>query len=300
MNYSYFRDKTILVTRGTGSFGNTLVNRLIPLKPKRIVVFSRDEKKQEDMRNKYDSDILHFVIGDVRDRDAVDGAIIGVDYVFHAAALKQVPTCESYPLEAVKTNVLGASNVIQSAIEHRVKRLVILSTDKAVYPVNAMGMSKGLMEKIMVSYSDNPNTILCGVRYGNVLCSRGSVIPHFINSIKSGEALQVTNPDMTRFLLPLDDAIDLVVEALVGGERGKMYVRKSPACTIGTLAEAVCQIFKHRKGHTLTGVRPGEKIHEVLVPSEEGELYTSENAPRLNVKQTKKLLLTVPEFKELM
>lgn len=299
MNYKkHFKNKVILVTGGTGSFGNALVDRLIPLKPKKIVIFSRDEKKQEDMRNKYQNDLLSFIIGNVRDKEAVDKAVNGIDYIFHAAALKQVPTCEKFPLEAVKTNLLGSANVITSAIENKVKRLVILSTDKAVYPINVMGMTKALMEKIMIAYSDNPSTILCGVRYGNVLYSRGSVIPYFVSLIKKGEPLQVTNPRMTRFLLPLNDAVDLVLETLVNGKSGEMYVRKSPACTIDTLAKAMCEIFNHKWGYVIVGIRPGEKIHETLIPSEDETPFTSENTRRLNVAQTKKLLLTIPEIKE--
>jgi len=291
------KNKTILITGGTGSFGNALTDRLLPLQPKKVIIFSRDEKKQDDMRKKYQSNLLDFIIGDVRDKSTVDGAMVGVDYVFHAAALKQVPTCELFPLEAVKTNVLGSANVIQSAIEHKVKRLVILSTDKAVYPINAMGMSKGLMEKIMIACSNTKDTILCGVRYGNVLYSRGSVIPYFISLIKSGEPLRVTDPNMTRFLLPLYDAISLVLETMAKGKRGMIYVRKSPACTIETLAKAVCELFDYKKGYIVTGMRTGEKIHETLVAIE-GKSFTSENTKRLNVQETKELLLTVPEIKE--
>jgi len=291
------KNKTILITGGTGSFGNALTDRLLPLHPKKVVIFSRDEKKQDDMRKKYQSKLLDFIIGDVRDKSTVDGAMVGVDYVFHAAALKQVPTCELFPLEAVKTNTIGSANVIQSAIEHKVKRLVILSTDKAVYPINAMGMSKGLMEKIMIAYSKNKDTVLCGVRYGNVLFSRGSVIPYFISLIKKGEPLRVTNPEMTRFLLPLDDAISLVLETMAHGKRGEVYVRRSPACTIETLAKAICEMFHYDKGYVITGMRTGEKIHETLVATE-GNPFTSENTKRLGVKETKELLLTVPEIRE--
>lgn len=299
MNYKkYFKNKVVLITGGTGSFGNALVDRLLPFSSKKIVIFSRDEKKQEDMKIKYQNPLLHFVIGDVRDKEAVDIVMEGVDYVFHAAALKQVPNCEKFPLEAVKTNLLGSANVITSAIEHKVKRLVILTTDKAVYPINAMGMTKALMEKIMISYSDNPNTILCGVRYGNVLYSRGSVLPHFIESIKKKQPLKVTDPRMTRFLLTLDDAVDLVLEALTTGERGKMYVRKSPACTIGTLAQAMCELFDYEPKYVVVGIRAGEKIHETLIASETGVPFTSQNTRRLNVEETKQLLLTVPEIRK--
>lgn len=332
--------KVILITGGTGSFGNSIVEELISYKPKRIIIFSRDEKKQFDMRNKYNSPILNFVIGDTRDEANVNRVINGVDYVFHAAALKQVPTCEFFPLEAVKTNVFGAANVIQSAIEHKVKRVVVLSTDKAVYPINAMGMSKALMEKIMVASSkniitsDNQKTRLCGVRYGNVLYSRGSVLPYFISLLKQNKRLTITNPNMTRFLLPLSEAIDLVLYALINGENGHIYVKKSSACTIKTLALAVCEIFNYKKGYTEVGIRAGEKIHETLVSKEESlraietreyfdipsesqgldynkyffrgkkkdavnnDAFTSENTIRLNLEETKKLLLGLPEIQK--
>ena len=289
--------KTILITGGTGSFGKTVVAKLLPLKPKRIIVFSRDELKQEDMRNFYESPLLHFIIGDIRDKQAIEPAMEGVDYVFHAAAYKQVPMCEIYPLEAVKTNVLGGSNVIEAAIAHKVKRVVILTTDKAVYPINAMGMSKALMEKIMIASSHKSKTILCGVRYGNVLYSRGSVIPYFISLIKKGEPLQITNPNMTRFLLTLDDAVELVLETLTTGQRGQIYVRKSPACTIETLAKALCELFNYKKGYKIVGTRVGEKIHETLIASETTP-FTSENTKRLNVEETKKLLLTLGEIQD--
>lgn len=332
------KGKVILITGGTGSFGNSVISRLLTLKPRRVVVFSRDEKKQFDMRNKYDSDILKFVIGDVRDRDSVNRVMKdGIDYVFHAAALKQVPSCEFFPDQAIKTNILGAENVINAVIEHEVKRLVILSTDKAVYPINAMGMSKALMEKVMIAASKNildkksGVSTLCGVRYGNVLYSRGSVIPYFINLMKQNKKFQITDFDMTRFLLPLSDAIDLILFALVSGDNGHMYVRKAPACTIETLAKALCEIFDYEKGYEEVGLRAGEKMHETLVSAEEmvravdvGKYYkippesqgldynkyfvdgkrqrresisyTSENTRRLNVVQTKKMLLKLPEI----
>ena len=289
------KNKVVMITGGTGSFGNALVDRVLPMKPKRIVIFSRDEKKQSDMRNKYKNKLLYFIIGDIRDRESVDNSMVEVDYVFHAAALKQVPACEFWPMEAVKTNILGGNNVIQSAIEHKVKKVIILSTDKAVYPINAYGMSKAILEKIM-QISSTKNTIVCGVRYGNVMYSRGSVIPYFIDSIKKGEPLKITNVDMTRFLLKLDDAVDLVLEILAKGKRGQMYVRKSPACTIGTLAKAVCEIFNYKNGYKVVGVRIGEKMHETLIASED-EPFTSKNAKRLNVEEVKKLLLTLPEIK---
>jgi len=290
------KGKTILVTGGTGSFGNALIDRLLPLKVKEIIIFSRDEKKQSDMRNKYNNKLLHFVVGDVRDRDSLDSAMVGVDYVFHAAALKQVPACEFFPMEAIKTNTLGGNNVIQSAIAHKVKKVIVLSTDKAVYPINAYGMSKALMEKIMIA-TESTDTILCGVRYGNVLYSRGSVIPFFVSQIRKKEPLSVTDYKMTRFLLTLEDAVDLVMETLATGKSEQMYVRKSPACTMETLAKAMCEIFGHYKGYEEVGVKMGEKIHETLIASEI-EPFTSENTKRLNVKEVKKLLLTLPEIQE--
>lgn len=291
------KGKTILITGGTGSFGNEVIKKLLPLKPKQIIIFSRDELKQEIMRNTYQNPLLHFVIGDIRDRASLDHAMVGVDYVFHAAAYKQVPMCEIYPLEAVKTNVIGGSNVIESAIANGVERVVVLTTDKAVYPVNVMGMSKALMEKIMIANCNRSKTILCGVRYGNVLYSRGSVIPFFVSQIKKGEKLQITNPGMTRFLLPLPDACDLVLEALTSGERGKIYVRRSPACTIDTLAEALCQIFNYDKGFEVVGTRAGEKMHETLI-ADEIKPFTSANTKRLDVEETKALLLTLPQIQD--
>lgn len=290
-----FKGKTILITGGTGSFGNAVTNRLLKLNPKKIIIFSRDEKKQEDMRNRYNSPLLHFVIGDIRDKESIDSAMVGVDYVFHAAALKQVPAYEIYPMEAIKTNVLGGANVIDSAIKARVKRLVILTTDKAVYPINSMGMTKALLEKIMISKKDNPYTILCGVRYGNVLYSRGSVLPYFVHLInKNREPLRVTDLKATRFLLSLEDAVDLVLETLETGRSGKIYVRKSPACTMETLAQAMCELFDYDQGYVEIGMRIGEKLHETLVAPD----FTSENTKRLNVDETKLLLLTLPEIRK--
>lgn len=289
------KGKTILITGGTGSFGNTVVKRLISLKPKKIIIFSRDELKQEIMRKTYNNSILEFVIGDIRDRESIDKAMEGVDYVFHAAAFKQVPMCEIFPMEAIKTNILGGANVIESAIEHNVKRVVVLTTDKAVYPINAMGMSKALMEKIMISYKSK--TILCGVRYGNVLYSRGSVLPYFVSLIKQNKPLRVTDPNMTRFLLTLNDATDLVLETLENGKNGQIYVRRSPACTMGVLTLAMCEIFNHDKGYEVVGMRTGEKIHETLI-ADEYNPFTSENTRRLNIEETKKLLLSLPEIQE--
>ena len=292
-----FKNKIVLVTGGTGSFGNAVVERLLKLKPKKIIVFSRDELKQEVMRNKYNSPLLHFIIGDIRDRDSLDKAFKGVDYIFHAGALKQVPACEINPIEAIKTNTIGGQNVIEIAIRHKVKRVVVLTTDKAVYPINAMGMSKALMEKIMISYSNNPYTILCGVRYGNVLSSRGSVVPYFISLIKENKPLQITDPNMTRFLLTLDDAVDLVLETLKKGKSGQIYVKKSPACTIEILAKAMIDIFDYKKGFKVVGIRIGEKIHETLIASED-KPFTSENTLQLDVDQVKKLLLSLPLIQE--
>lgn len=289
------KDKIILITGGTGSFGNAVTKKLLKLNPKKVIIFSRDELKQEIMRNFYVDPRLHFIIGDIRDKEAIEKAMSGVDYVFHAAAYKQVPMCEIYPLEAAKTNVFGGSNVIEAAIKHNVKRVVILTTDKAVFPINAMGMSKALMEKIMIAASHNSKTILCGVRYGNVLYSRGSVIPFFVSLIKKNEPLQITNPKMTRFLLTLDDATDLVLETLVSGKPGEIYVRRSPACTIETLAKAMCELFNYDKGFKIVGSRVGEKIHETLIASEN---FTSENTRQLNVEETKQLLLTLPEIQD--
>src|SRR3990167_4656833 len=286
-------NKTIAITGGTGSFGNAVVKRLLPLKPKRVIIFSRDELKQEIMRNTYNNPILDFVIGDIRDIDSLDKAMMGVDYVFHAAALKQVPAGEINPMEYIKTNTLGGANVIESAIEHRVKRVVVLTTDKAVYPINAMGMSKALMEKIMVSRSGESDTIICGVRYGNVLYSRGSVVPYFVSLIKQNKPLRITDPTMTRFLITLPDAVELVLEALENGETGKIYVRRSPACTIQTLATAINELF-NKKDIEYIGTKPGEKIHETLIADEN---FTSENTKQLNVEETKRLLLTLPEIK---
>lgn len=294
------------------------------------------------MRNQFDNPRLRFIIGDVRDKESLENAMVGVDYVFHAAALKQVPTCEFFPMEAVKTNIIGPHNVIAAAIKNKVKRVVFLSTDKAVYPINAIGISKAMMEKVMIAESKNSDnykdikTILCGVRYGNVLYTRGSVIPYFVDLIKEGKKLPVTDYNMTRFLLPLADAVSLVLYALINGEKGHMYVKKSPACTMKTMAEAVCQIFNYKKGYYEAGIRAGEKMHETLITREElirakekkdyyeippesqgldynkyfykGKIvevdkvdpYTSENTKRLNVEETIKLLKTLPEIKALI
>jgi UDP-N-acetylglucosamine 4,6-dehydratase/5-epimerase len=323
-------NKRILITGGTGSFGNEVVTKLLSAcQPKEIVIFSRDEKKQFDMRNKLHAhQNLRFIIGDVRDKDSVGKVMRGIDYVFHAAALKQVPTCEFFPLEAVKTNILGASNVLDAAEENGVKKLVVLSTDKAVYPINAMGMTKALMEKLVMAKarSSKSNTIFCAVRYGNVMYSRGSVIPLFIEQVQKKQPLTITSPGMTRFLLPLPIAIELVLFALEHAENGNILVRKSPAATVQDIAEAIVDIFKHKHGIKTIGIREGEKLHETLVTREElmkaesfdhyyrieslkkldydkyfvegqhdhfpPDGYTSENTTRLSKKETKKLLLS--------
>src|SRR5665648_16655 len=241
-----FKDKTLLITGGTGSFGNAVLKRFLNTEVKEIRIFSRDEKKQDDMRIRLKNDKVKFYIGDVRDYESIDSATRGVDYIFHAAALKQVPSCKFYPMEAVKTNVLGAENVLNAAVNNKVKKVIVLSTDKAVYPINAMGISKALMEKLMVAKSrtvDEHITILCGTRYGNVIASRGSVIPLFINQIKSGQPLTVTDSNMTRFMMSLDSAVDLVLYAFKHAQQGDMFVKKAPACTIGDLALAIKELF---------------------------------------------------------
>lgn len=259
-----------MITGGTGSFGNAVLQRFLDSDIKEIRVYSRDEKKQDDMRRKLQNDKLKFYIGDVRDVASVDHALRGVDFVFHAAALKQVPSCEFYPIEAVKTNVIGASNVIDSAIRNKVKKVIVLSTDKAVYPINAMGMSKALMEKTMVAKSRNAeSTILCGTRYGNVMASRGSVIPLFVNQIKNGLPLTITDPQMTRFMMTLEDAVDLVLFAFQNAKPGDIFVQKAPASTIGTLAEALKSLYKSESPIKIIGTRHGEKLYESLVNKEE-------------------------------
>ena len=267
-----FQDKTLLITGGTGSFGNAMLRRLIDTDIGEIRIFSRDEKKQDDMRLHYGNCKLKFFIGDVRDAASLKSAMYGVDYVFHAAALKQVPSCEFFPLEAVKTNVLGSENVLSEAIAAGVKKIVCLSTDKAVYPVNAMGISKALMEKTFIAKSrtvDGSKTLICGTRYGNVMASRGSVIPLFIEQMKNGQPLTITEPCMTRFLMNLDDAIDLVLYAFEHAQPGDLMIKKSPASTIGELAEALRELFGRDVPTRVIGVRMGEKIHETLLTREE-------------------------------
>lgn len=326
-----FKNKTLMITGGTGSFGNAVLSRFLNTDIKEIRIFSRDEKKQEDMRIALNHPKLKFYIGDVRNYDSVHGAMQGVDYVFHAAALKQVPSCEFYPMEAVRTNVLGTENVMNAAIACGVKRVVVLSTDKAVYPVNAMGISKAMMEKLMVAKArmrGDGETVLCATRYGNVMASRGSVIPLFIGQIKGGKPLTVTDPSMTRFLMSLEDSVDLVLHAFTNGAQGDIFVQKAPASTVGDLATALKELFSSNAEVRVIGTRHGEKLYESLLSREEmaratdmgryyripaddrdlnynkyfveGETqvstlddYTSHNTERLDVEQVKKLLLTL-------
>lgn len=268
-----FKDKTLLITGGTGSFGNAVLRRFLNTDIKEIRIFSRDEKKQDDMRKLFKSDKLKFYIGDVRDYQSVANAMRGVDYVYHAAALKQVPSCEFYPLEAVKTNVLGTENVLEAAITFGVKRIVCLSTDKAVYPINAMGISKAMMEKVIVAKSRNlehTNTTICCTRYGNVMASRGSVIPLFIRQIVNNEPITITNPEMTRFMMTLDDAVDLVLHAFKNGQNGDIFVQKAPAATINTLVNALLEITEKPEHQVnIIGTRHGEKQFEALCSREE-------------------------------
>lgn len=267
-----FNNKTLLITGGTGSFGNAVMKRFLDTDIKQIRIFSRDEKKQDDMRKLYKNEKLKFYIGDVRDLTSVKNAMYGVDYIFHAAALKQVPSCEFFPLEAVKTNVLGTDNVLTGAIEMGVKKVICLSTDKAAYPINAMGISKAMMEKVLVAKSktvDPDRTLICGTRYGNVMASRGSVIPLFIEQIKSGQPLTVTDPNMTRFLMSLEEAVELVIFAFQNAETGDIMVQKAPACTIGDLAQAIKELFNADNEIKIIGTRHGEKLYETLLTKEE-------------------------------
>jgi len=326
----------LLVTGGTGSFGNAFLNKTLEKGNfDEIRIFSRDEKKQDDLRKKLKNPKVKFYIGDVRDVNSLRNAMHGIDYIFHAAALKQVPSCEFFPLEAVKTNILGTENVLSCAAQEAVKKAVILSTDKAAYPINAMGMSKALMEKVMIAQSrllDNNKTVFCGTRYGNVMASRGSVIPLFIEQIKQGKSLTLTEPDMTRFMMTLDHAVELVLYAFEHGEQGDLFVQKSPAATIQTLANALKELFKSDVQIENIGIRHGEKMHETLVTAEEmiksedfGEYYriradnrdlnykkyfsegqpnnlfgeyNSDNTHRLDVDEMKKLLLELPEVQK--
>lgn len=268
-----FEDKTLLITGGTGSFGNAVLRRFLGTAVREIRIFSRDEKKQDDMRKRYSSSKLKFYLGDVRDYGAVGAAMRGVDYCFQAAALKQVPSCEFHPMEAVRTNILGTENVLSAAIANKVRRVICLSTDKAVYPINAMGISKAMMEKVMVAASRNlegSGTVLCGTRYGNVMASRGSVIPLFVEQVLAGRPITVTDPLMTRFMMTLDDAVDLVMYAFHHGRNGDMFVQKAPAATIATLTTAILRLLD-RPGHEVReiGTRHGEKLYEVLLSREE-------------------------------
>jgi UDP-glucose 4-epimerase len=329
-----FQGKSIFVTGGTGSFGHDFIKLLLARHdPQRVIVYSRDEKKQHDMRLAYDDRRLVFVIGDIRDRHHVASAMRGVDFVFHAAALKQVPSCEFFPMEAVQTNVIGTHHVLEAAEHNGVKKLVVLSTDKAVQPINAMGQSKALMEKLMLARSQEPRTTVtfCGVRYGNVMYSRGSVIPLFVNQILSGRPLTITHPDMTRLLLPLPEAVELVMFAIEHGHQGDLFVRKAAAATVGDLAQAALNVFEARNSIEVVGIRAGEKMHEVLISAQEfaraeefddyyrirsfrgrnydefftrglhtaalaRDGYTSENAKRLTVSEIERLLLRLPEI----
>jgi UDP-glucose 4-epimerase len=267
-----FKDKTLLITGGTGSFGGAVLNKFLDTNIGEIRIFSRDEKKQDDMRHFYNNSKLKFYLGDVRDYDSVKSAIFGVDYIFHAAALKQVPSCEFFPIEAVKTNILGTANVLTAAKEHNVKKVITLSTDKAVYPINAMGLSKALMEKTTIAFSrevDPQKTMFASTRYGNVMGSRGSVIPLFIDQIKKGKDLTITDPNMTRFMMTLQEAVNLVIFAFQNGKCGDTYVQKAPACTVATLAEALIELYQSKSKIKVIGTRHGEKLFETLVNREE-------------------------------
>lgn len=327
-----FKNKILLITGGTGSFGNAVLKRFLDTDIKEIRIFSRDEKKQDDMRHAMQNPKVKFYIGDVRDIRSVDDAMIGVDYIFHAAALKQVPSCEFFPIQAVRTNVFGTENVLNSAISHGVERVVVLSTDKAAYPINAMGISKAMMEKVAIakarSLGENPKTTICCTRYGNVMASRGSVIPLWIDQIKAGKDITVTDPNMTRFMMTLDDAVDLVLYAFQHGHSGDLFVQKAPAATLEVLAKALTELYHSHTKIRIIGTRHGEKLYETLVTREEmskaedmgnyyripadnrdlnydkyfveGEEkiaviddYHSHNTQRLNIEQMKQLLLKV-------
>ncbi|MBP3414761.1 MAG: polysaccharide biosynthesis protein [Clostridia bacterium] len=267
-----FKGKTLLISGGTGSFGNAVLERFLDTDIGEIRIFSRDEKKQDDMRHHYNNDKIKYYIGNVRDLQSIKDAMYGVDYVFHAAALKQVPSCEFFPMEAVMTNVIGTNNVLTAAIEAGVRKVICLSTDKAAYPVNAMGTSKAMMEKVFVARArtvDPKKTLICGTRYGNVMCSRGSVIPLFIEQIKNGQPLTVTEPEMTRFIMSLEEAVDLVLFAFENAQAGDILVQKAPACTIGVLAQAVKELFNADNEIKVIGIRHGEKMFETLLTNEE-------------------------------
>ncbi|QQS17671.1 polysaccharide biosynthesis protein [Candidatus Saccharibacteria bacterium] len=331
-----FKGKTLLITGGTGSFGNAVLKRFLDTDIKEIRIFSRDEKKQDDMRKHYNDDKLKFYIGDVRNPESVREAVKGVDYIFHAAALKQVPSCEFFPMEAVRTNVVGTDNLLSAAIDAGVKRIVCLSTDKAAYPINAMGTSKAMMEKVIIAKARNTDpkqTVICCTRYGNVMASRGSVIPVFVEQMKAGKSITITDPEMTRFLMNLDEAVELVVFAFKHANQGDLFIQKAPASTVGTLAEALKELFKSDSKIRVIGTRHGEKAHETLMTREEkaksedmgdyyripadnrdlnyekyledgdkkltnAEEYTSHNTIRLDVDGTIKKLLTVDYVKQ--
>jgi UDP-N-acetylglucosamine 4,6-dehydratase len=327
-----FKNKTLLITGGTGSFGNAVLNHFLKTDIGEIRIFSRDEKKQEDLRIHYKNDKLNFILGDVRDFDSINNAMRGVDYVFQAAALKQVPSCEFYPLQAVKTNILGSENVLEAATHNNVKKVVVLSTDKAVYPINTMGMTKALMEKLAISKARDPRMlknkgVICATRYGNVMASRGSIIPLFVNQIKEGKPLTITDPEMTRFMMSLPDSVRLVLFAFKNAGPGDIFVQKSPAATILTLAQALKEIFNAKNEIRVIGPRHGEKLFETLCGKEEmskaedlgdfyripadmrdlnytkyvqtdgpkliDEEYNSNNTKRLNVEELKSLLLSL-------
>jgi len=331
-----FSGKTLLITGGTGSFGNAVMKRFLSTSIKEIRIFSRDEKKQEDMRRYYKNPKIKFYIGDVRQEGSLADAMVGVDYVFHAAALKQVPSCEFFPIEAVKTNILGTENVLNAAIHAGVKKVICLSTDKAVYPINAMGISKAMMEKVFIAKArtiDPSKTLICGTRYGNVMASRGSVIPLFIDQIKSGLPLSVTDPNMTRFLMSLEEAVELVLHSFTHGKQGDIMVQKSPASTVEDLAKALIELFGAKNKIQVIGTRHGEKLYETLLTKEEFAVsedmgnyyripadnrdlnydvyvtagspklssmneYNSHNTKRLNVQEIKQKLLQLEEVKE--
>jgi len=328
-----FKNKTLLITGGTGSFGNAVLNRFLKSDIKEIKIFSRDEKKQDDMRRLYKSKKIKFFIGDVRDPLSIDSAMANTDYVFHAAALKQVPSCEFFPVEAVKTNIMGTENVLNSAIKNKVEKIICLSTDKAVYPINAMGISKAMMEKVFVAKSRNSGkTKIIGTRYGNVMGSRGSVIPLFVEQINAGKPITITDPKMTRFMMTLDDAVELVLYAFKNGNQGDLFVQKSPAATVSVLAKALVELYKSKSIVKEIGIRHGEKMYETLVTKEEmikaedqekyfkitpdgrdlnydqyfskGTLkssideYNSNNTNLLNVEEMKNLLMKLSQIKE--
>jgi len=331
-----FDDKVLLITGGTGSFGNTVLRRFLDTDVREIRIFSRDEKKQEDMRIAIGNDKAKFYIGDVRNYDSICQAMAGVDYVFHAAALKQVPSCEFYPMEAVRTNVMGTENVLNAAMANGVKRVIVLSTDKAVYPINAMGLSKAMAEKLVVAKARmgaDSQTVICITRYGNVMASRGSVIPLFVDQITSGSQLTVTDPQMTRFLMSLEDSVDLVLHAFEHGRSGDIFIQQAPACSVGDLAQALRELFDSRNPIRIIGTRHGEKLYETLVSREEmaradnlgryfrisvddrdlnynkyyveGERkisemddYTSHNTRRLRVPEIKELLLSLSYIRQ--